>query len=68
MLDNFVLLIERVEESSAFQGVVEIGAQALFLSQLAAQNEHRAALIFHRLKRLEGDRLINLCCASSIAG
>lgn len=68
MLDDVVLLIERIEEASTFQGVVALGAPVLRLPQLAAQNEHRAAICFHRLERLEGDRLINLRRPSSIAG
>ena len=67
MLNDVVLLIERIEESPTFEGVVPVGAQALCLSQLAAQNEYRAAIRFHCLERLEGDRLINLRRASSIA-
>ena len=66
MLDDVVLLIKRIEKSPTFQGVVPIGAPVLRLSQLAAQNKHRAAIFFHRLECLEGDRLINLRRPSSI--
>lgn len=68
MLNDVVLLIKRIEEASTCQSVVPVGAPVLLFPQLAAQNEHRAAIRFHRLERLEGDRLINLCRASSIAG
>lgn len=66
VLDDAVLLIKRIEESPAFEGVVQVGAPVLRLSQLAAHDEYRAAIFFHRLERLEGNRLINLRCASSI--
>jgi hypothetical protein len=65
--DDVVLLIERIEEPSTFQGVVALRPQLFVYSQLAAHDEHRAALRFHCLERLEGDRLINLRRASSIA-
>jgi hypothetical protein len=48
VLGNDILLVEGIEETSTFQGVIALRPQILRYPWLTPQNQHGAAIVFHR--------------------
>ena len=67
VLGNFVLLVQSVEEASAFDRVVALRSLRLVLPQLATQNQHGSTVIFQAFQSAKGDRVVNLSCPSAVA-
>jgi hypothetical protein len=68
VLGNVVLLVESVEETSAFDAVVTLRSQVFITAQFATENQHGSTVIFQAFQSAKGDRVVNLSRPPLVAG